>query len=424
MKRSSREITRNFVEGQREAARARKLLLEEQEAKKAAAVQAAIAKNNSKKSPTEQWSLPQNEFWKIIEKKAPRLFDNDYIYKLNIISLLEHHRSIVDWEPRGKGKDTIFNSLCDHLLAKFKTPSFIWSAFWELGFHFRIDTKPDSEGRYIDIECSPILQAIIRISRGDSFFKMCKSGDFPVALTQKQCHQFLSSNSDISFMWALRRTQIQTWGGDNRLLKAWMNHEFGKKLGSIIDERWFDSVIAWFSKNPMLDLDQFDQIIDYIINRRRQDKNFSMKGRSAMAVIKAMEEWHQDLAKRQITKGKEYKSSGFKSGHYEYSHRLSSGNYEQFHYNIDEILNSKELHAEGKILKHCVLSYSSSIENGCCSIWSMKINGERKITIEVRNKYIVQARGSCNRKSSAEEFKIMQRWASENGLGIQLPSWG
>ncbi|MCK9567598.1 PcfJ domain-containing protein [Candidatus Pacearchaeota archaeon] len=433
MKRSNRAATRDWVNEQRAQERARKLRLEEEEAKKLALVQAAIAKNNKQKSPLEEWDLESNEFWITIEKRAPRLFDSDYIGQLRLVSVLEHHRPIADWEPRGKGKTTIFNSLCDHLLAKFPTPPFIWSAFWELdvidvirriGRAREGEQKPDAEGRYVDIEFSPIIQAIVRIARGDSFAKMCKSGDFPVTLTNKQCHQFLASNSESTFLSALRRTQIQTWGGDNRLLRVLMNRENGRRLAGIVDETFLDSVIAWFSKNPMLDLEQFSPIMDFIWTKRFEDKKFSMKGRSAMAIMRAMEDWHQDLAKRKIVHGKEYKSSGFKSGHYEFNHREPSGNYVQCIYDITEILNSKELHAEGKAQRHCVLSYSGSIEQGYCSIWSMKVNGERAITIEVRSRSIVQARGHCNRKASSEEFKIMQRWATENGFEIRLPSWG
>jgi len=433
MKRSSRAATRDCVNEQRAKERAAKLRREEEEAKKIALAEEAIAKNNKQKSPLEEWSIEPTEFWTTVEKRAPRLFDSDYIGQLRLVSLLEHQRPIADWEPRGKGKTTIFNSLCDHLLAKFPTPPFIWSAFWELDVvdvSRKLSTNgdrkvsPDADGRYVDIEFSPTIQAVVRIARGDSFAKMCKSGDFPVTLTNKQCHQFLASNSDSTFLSALRRTQIQTWGGDNRLLKVLMARELCRRLHGIVAETFLDSVIAWFSKNPMLDLEQFSPIMDFIFMKRAEDKKFSMKGRSAMAIMRAMEDWHQDLAKRQVTHGKEYKSSGLNPGHYEFNHREASGNYAQCVYDIVEILNSKDLHAEGKAHKHCVLSYSNSIEQGYCSIWSMHVNGERAITIEVRSRNIVQARGRFNRKTTAEEFRIMQRWATDNGIGIQLPSWG
>ena len=380
-----------------------------------------MAKSNEEKGQSQlgRLDIKPTPFWATLEDRAPRLFEKEYLDQLRILSILPHQRPIKEWEPRGKGRDTIFNSLCEHLLAKFPTPQFLWSGFWET------EIRQWRQISQVDVGICPIIQAIVRVARGESFAKMCKSGDFPVTLTNKQCHQFLTSISDSTFLTALRRTQIQTYGGDVRLLRALMARDNGRKLANIVDETFLDSVIAWFSKNPMLDLAQFNPLMDYIWYRWREDKTFSMKGRSPIALMRAMQEWHDDLAKRQIIHGKEYKPSGFKAGHWEFDHRDGTGNFVRVHYSITEILNSKELHAEGKALRHCVLSYSSSIEQGHCSIWSMRLNDDRLITIEVRreSRSIVQARGRCNRATSAEEFRIMQRWAQDNSLNISLGRW-
>lgn len=434
MKRANRAATRDWVNSQRAKAREIKLRQEAEEAEKTRKVEAALASDNQKKSKLNAFNLnTDSEFWQAIESKAPKLLTNEYVNQLRLLHKAHHHRPIADWEPRGKGKTTIFNSLCEHLLAKFPTPQFLWSAFWEhdvdaLG---RLSADLSSDIPHAigfgtrSTSGWHIIQAVIKISRGDSFAKMSKSGEFPVTLTNKQCHQFLQSSADSSFMSALRRIQIQTHGGGRRLLKVLMARDEGRKLGSIAEEIFLDSVIAWFSKNPMLDLAQFNPLMDFIWHRWREDKNFSMKGRSAIALMRALQEWHDDLAKRQITHGKEYKPSGLKNGHWEFNNRDGSGNYVRVIYDITEILNSKELHAEGKAQRHCVLSYSYSIEQGHCSIWSMKVNGERLITIEVRthSRTIVQARGKLNRKATNEEYKIIQRWANENGLCIQVASW-
>jgi PcfJ-like protein len=416
MKRSNRAATRDWVNSQRAKARAFKLRQDAAEEEKLRKVEAALARNNQEKSLLASLNIEATHFWKTIESKAPKLLTKEYLGAVTIVNTLQHHRPIADWEPRGKGRTTIFNSLCDHLLAKFPTPQFLWSAFWEPDVLHALGVRTSGE---------TIIKTVSRISRGDSFSKMCKSGDFPITFTNKQCHDFLQSSSDSTFMAALRRTQIQTHGGDIRLLKVLMSRDNGKTLSNIVEETFLDSVIAWFSKNPMLDLAQFNPLMDYVWYRWREDKTFSMKGRSPIALMRAMQEWHDDLAKRQIIHGKEYKPSGFKAGHWEFDHRDGTGNFVRVHYSITEILNSKDLHAEGKALRHCVLSYSSSIEQGHCSIWSMRLNDDRLITIEVRrdSRSIVQARGRCNRATSAEEFRIMQRWAQDNSLNISIGRW-
>lgn len=78
---------------------------------------------------------------------------------------------------------------------------------------------------------------------------------------------------------------------------------------------------------------------------------------------------------------------------------------------IDEILTSKDLHKEGSTHKHCVASYGHSIINGYTSIWSMSRNGEKLITIEVRN------------SARNEEYKYMLEWAKDNTLQINIGRW-
>lgn len=89
----------------------------------------------------------------------------------------------------------------------------------------------------------------------------------------------------------------------------------------------------------------------------------------------------------------------------------------------EEILTPIALSQEGRILHHCVFSYHSSVEKGIVSIWSLRLNDERRITIEVQNasRKIVQVRGLQNRKAKHEEMKVILMWANTNRLSIS--SW-
>src|SRR5690606_7596196 len=233
--------------------------------------------------------------------------------------------------------------------------------------------------------------------------------------------ELLQSPASEGFVSALRRVQIQTHGGEQRLHSIWMNQSIGHLIGETKDEIFWESVIAWFCKHPMLDPSQIKPLIDFINNRYQADKKFSMKGRSPMAMIRAMEEWHQDLYKEKIFKEHNYTPSGFKSGYWQDKIKNKTGHIYR-EWTIKEILTSKELHMEGRAHSHCVASYGKSIANGSISIWSMTCNKERVITIEVKNQYkkIVQARGRFNRVTTNEEFKIISQWAQENNLDISL----
>lgn len=196
-----------------------------------------------------------------------------------------------------------------------------------------------------------------------------------------------------------------------------MMRDIGKRLHSKNEESFWDTVVAWFSKNPMLDLTQLGPLLDYIQFRRRENPEFSMKGRSVLAMLRGMEEWHGELQRIKEFKAHNYTPSGFKPGNYIDKKKSSTDIW-----TIEEILTSSELSVEGKTLGHCVYSYSASIAAGRISIWSLKLNGERKITIEVSNfnRKIIQARGKFNRETKAEEFRIIKRWASENAFEVCL----
>lgn len=146
-----------------------------------------------------------------------------------------------------------------------------------------------------------------------------------------------------------------------------------------------------------------------------------------MALIRGMQEWHGDLAKIKATNGALYERSGFRGLEMECQGEAKT----QDIWRIQEILSSKELIAEGHDLRHCVASYAWRIEQKQISIWSMTCKPtwepeKKMVTIEVTNgpRAIIQARGRFNRAIEAGvEFKVMQKWAQENGLSINLSRW-
>jgi hypothetical protein len=73
-------------------------------------------------------------------------------------------------------------------------------------------------------------------------------------------------------------------------------------------------------------------------------------------------------------------------------------------------------------MRHCVSSYASRIKEGKCSIWSLRCDGVRALTIEVKNneRRIAQTRGKCNRFAKPLELGILRRWALANGLELRI----
>jgi len=90
---------------------------------------------------------------------------------------------------------------------------------------------------------------------------------------------------------------------------------------------------------------------------------------------------------------------------------------------INEIISDTLLYEEGEEMHNCVFSYLENCLSGQCAIFSVKSNGKRKATLEVRmndSKYqIVQAREKMNAPIKDNAIKsIIILWAKENNILI------
>lgn len=350
-----------------------------------------------------------------VERKAPRLLTQGYRREMQHICRYEWLREVEDWVPKGKGNGTRYRSLCEHLFAKYPMPAFLWTAFEN------DDHPPPGKQK--------LARCVIRIAQGEGLFKLIKEGVFPgPPMTRRVIHDFMSTpdSNNTTFMRALRRAQIRAHGGTILMYEAWCRSEQGATLQR--DETFWDTVVRWVCRNPMLDLCELPNLVDYIVHRKGQDNEFSMKGRSVLAMLRGMREWHHDLANARDVKNTAFEPSGFKSGTW-YTQKPKSEGEGKYCWTFHEILSSRELAAEGRFMHHCVYSYTYSIANGHCSIWSMQRDGERMLTIEVRPRgmdgsgTIVQARGKCNRQSTAQEMVVMKEWARKNSLEIVAMRW-
>jgi len=350
------------------------------------------------------------DFFVAIIEVYPRFLTSDWRGPLTALYtaavLTGANLSLKDWKPKAKGTRSVFQHLARHLLEKYHQPPILWTA---------LDEDPN-----ISLTLAPV---VAEVAQGGSLFKTIP-GLFPVALSRKQCHELLQSSASMGFLLAVRFQQAKAHGGDLRLAKAWKASNRGASLGSVNEEAFWETVLAFFAKNPMLDLNQIGPVIDYVNYRRNQDFNFSMKGRTPMALLKDMEEWHQTLHRVKVAGANSFMPSGFSPYQVDRSSRDASGNFTQEVWTVSEILSGKELADEGRKQSHCVASYSWSIERKTVSIWSMRVvrdlGEERALTIEVQNKdrRVVQARGYSNRRSTPAEFRVLNAWAQQNHLSL------
>jgi len=342
---------------------------------------------------------------------APKLVDDSsYLVRLKHVCDASWIRPLNDWVPRGKGRETLFVSLVEHLFAKYRMPTFLWSAF----------SSALNDDTFICFAAD--------VARGGSPYKTVQEGLIPMPLTRAMCHDLMSTTGDMNILHAIRRVQVRAAGGDANFFRTWMATSMARTAHSKSDEAFYATALQWFCANPMLPAASVSPMVDYILHRRREDPAFSLKGRSMLAMQRGQREWHGDLAKARGGKTV-FKPSGFEPMDIDCSYTQSTGEPHIEVWHFREILTGKELADEGRVMKHCVWSYSGLIERGACSIWTLTLEDAtghwRRLTIEVRNstKTIVQARGQLNKLPQAQDLIQLRTWAAKNNLTITTGRW-
>jgi PcfJ-like protein len=344
----------------------------------------------------------------VVEKRSPRQIEPKFLRALARLATLQFVGNLEDWRPHGKRRSTVFRSLADHVAAKFPVPALFWDAFFD------------------EVNAPVIVPLVAHVARGGSLFDYVKT-HFVVPLTRAMCHALSTTPAEVGFVQAIRDVQVRAAGGEQRLAFAWRRSEHGRALGAKQDETFWATVLEWFAHAPMLDFDQIGPICDYIAHRRGQDAKFSMKGRTPLAMMRAMQEWHADLGKRSMVKNKTFVPSGLREAEFNDERLEPDGSKTKEIWRMSEVLTAHDLFEEGRRMGHCVFSYASRIQGGDTSIWRLTMEdglGETgnwaMATIEVKNaaRFIAQARGRFNRSLGAREQRVLLRWASLNGLSI------
>jgi hypothetical protein len=348
-----------------------------------------------------------------IEKKS-KLLEGKYLQ--GVLSLLRDRshwiKPIEEWKPSSHNQAKQFSSLARFLLCEFDVPLFMDQAY--------LENQSVYQGWFRHIGQGKNIRTITSL---------------PVSITKKEAHYFLEAPDHYSIEGAIRWGQIYALGGNERLADAILETRLDREFDH--DDFW-QSVLRFFIKNPMLDMAQVNPIVDYIWNQKFANRrifvergvaqeqppeqpNFSMKGRTVESLLKEVEAWHRRLGK-EVKGGKlQWEKSPIRDFEFIEGNRDSKN---MRIWSIKELVSSNELVAEGRVLKHCVASYAQSCGRGASSIWTMDFQTEdgteKLLTIEVANqaKLIKQIRGRLNRLATEKEKNIILRWAEKENLKI------
>jgi hypothetical protein len=409
MNRIHRQQCRHAFERRRRAAADRRTSNAAARAKREHAIRAALSSCDSRRVGVPYFDSDECT---IVFERAPRLAVAPYAEAVVLLLLTRSwtKRSVADWRPRGKGRDALFRSLGEHLLAKFPVPTVLWAGFFEEDAHW-------------------FAPLVAHVAGGGSLFDFVTRTHFPIKLTRAMCHELLSARSCGSLLEAIRRVQVRFAGGDDRLFRAWMGTGQARGIWTAEGEAFWFTVLGWFARCKTLDPSQVAPLVDYVADRHRQDQEFSISGRGLAALTRAMNDWHRDPARERVVHNALLPQSGYAPMMVDRSTRDRDGQRRERIWRVEPVRTTRQLFDEGRRMNHCVYSYLESIQKGFTSIWTMTLEDGSgptgswaMLTVEVRRdlRRIVQARGRFNRAATGEELAILQAWASRNALDVSL----
>jgi hypothetical protein len=279
-------------------------------------------------------------------------------------------------------------SIVDHLLKTVKYPL--------PGFLYRL--LPGDRASTPDVRLALATLAFVASGR-----PLRDAPGLP-GLTAREAHVLWTTREAESVAAAVRMAQVTVAGGPAWLAAALARTCLGQ-LGA--DELRWGPVVRWMAKHADgLPPDRIGPIVDYL-------RWSGVLPTSVTRLVREEERWHASIVRR-VPGGPQgpLPSSGFPGVKLEHDGAVWS---------FAEIRSGEDLREEGSAMRHCVATYHGVIVAGRSSIWSMRKDGVRSLTIEVWNQHraVVQVRGWQNRRATAEEQAVIDRWAESLSLVVR-----
>lgn len=301
--------------------------------------------------------------------------------------------------------DKKFVPFFKHVFCKYKTPK-----FFEAVIKDYINNKINGVNNFNKTKNEEYIDWFLCLGGGGSLYKEY----FKDLLTKKETHIFSNCVfDDLSVKQVITYSIAFAECGDVGISKKLALSNLSMKDN--MSEFW-KNCIKFFSNKEMLPekINEINDLVDYLRHEKELNNGFSIFGGgfTLNSLNKRMIDWHHEL--RRAKDFGNFSWEGSKVEDFEFVR--NEGKHNQEFFTIKQIKSSKELLMEGKVQHHCVFSYKNRCINGSVSIWSLSLNGKKKITIELRDNVIVQSRGFANRETRPDEDFIILKWCSPNGI--------
>lgn len=340
-----------------------------------------------------------------IAERRPELLDSRHRDLINHLRHVPWNRRAEDWRPRHRAVDPAAKELLRHLFAVYPVPAFV--------------VRTAIEDRR---ERQDALRLLRALGRGDSM-RGRTPGYFSLwNPTRRMRHLFLRTPACRTISDASLRATVRALGGDDALAAALLETDLFYFLDSDSTEYVF-ALIRWFIRFGPFTADELETLDNEIWELRKTDPGLSPTGRSPRAIFAAVERRRREERRVDRSIPEFFPASGLRPGAW----RLPVwGRPLGEEWTMVEILTRKALIAEGAAMRHCIAGYAEDAAGPDTSIWSLRRDSRRRLTVLVRRDdltddgsdrwRIIQASGKTNRNPRPEELAILARWARMNGV--------
>ncbi len=291
-------------------------------------------------------------------------------------------------------------SIVDHIFTLYTVPGFLLEQ-WFINSH--------NTTQFISFKW---ISWYIIIGQGGSLKKVAKH--FNWKISNKFQYYLLKTPSTLNPMQSCLHAEIHKLGGseidfrrlmDNRTLVLDPTEPMNDKTYSVF---WKHTVLWLITHSEAITDEESSLIIDWAVHmyteggRNENLRGFTWKGRTVNSVLAHSLEYVQQLTLSSRI-GPQWNAKGWD---WEFEDNQKNK------WKFNELTNGKELFEEGYAMLHCVNMYSGRCVAGTSSIFSLKKNGERSLTLEInpKNRILVQSRGKRNRKPYIDESEIVRFW--------------
>jgi hypothetical protein len=319
------------------------------------------------------------------------------------------------WPDANKKEQGQLNAFLRHLFCAYRVPvPFNWA--WA-----------NDDG---SIFCTGGREWFVHVGGGGS---LRRARDLPYELSRSAAHAVMHARDDLTLPQAMRYGQLVGMGVSDDLARAAALTQLGRSNG---DNDVALLIGRWLVPNAGLRYNYVQQIVDYVIGRRRGNDRaapqlaFDIAGRDAAQLMRDIWRWHEELNRTLTTRLITWPSCGIAG----FEQLVMNENGDAARWHIVELTSQQALQDEGRAMHHCVASFVSSASRGHCAIFALRrddggvrADGSRAIrhvaTIEVElpARRIAQVGGVCNRQPGGEAKEIIWRWAEAVGLSTLGP---